>query len=164
MTRDLSQKLINTWDWLNSYCLSRRDDQTLACGDHAICIVQIDDYPSRRLAWGPEKTKEILKGMEDIMSAYALEDTLIARYNDSTFVVVLHHLSDQSEVMEICSEIKSTVDEACLGGDLPLTISIGASACHHDPKVGYQCAMSSALEALEKAQNSDGISISNGRA
>ena len=162
MTKDLSQKLINTWDWLNSYCLSKCDDQTLACGDHAICIVQIDDYLARRAAWGPEKTKEVLKEFEGIMSAYALEDTLIARYNDYTFVVVLHHLRDKSEVSEICAEIQSSIRDACIGGSVPLTVSIGASECHHDPEVGYECAMSYALKALGLAQKSDGISIANG--
>ena len=162
MTRDLSQKLINTWDWLNSYCLSKRDDQNLACGDHAVCIVQVDDYNARRVAWGPEKTKAVLKELEDIMSAYALEDTLIARYNDSTFVVVLHYLDSHDEIEEICAEIQATINDANIGGEDPLTVSIGASECHHDPKVGYECAMAYALRALSEAQdNNGGISIAN---
>ena len=61
MTKELNQKLINTWDWLNSYCLSKRGDADLACGKHAVCIVQIDDFANKRVAWGTEKTKELLK-------------------------------------------------------------------------------------------------------
>ena len=161
MTKELNQKLINTWDWLNSYCLSRRDDPELACGEHALCIVQIDNYNERRLAWGPEKTKQVIKELEDLMSAYALEDTLIARYNDSTFVVVLHHLDSEDEIEEICTEIKGSIDDACLGDDMPLTVSIGASKCHHDHKEGYKCAMSLALDSLAIAQSSSiGVSIS----
>ena len=160
MTKELNQKLINTWDWLNSYCLSRRDDKDLACGDHAICIVQIDNFNALRSAWGAEKTKSIMKEVENIMSTFALEDTLIARYNDSTFVVVLHYLEDKNEIQEICSEIKESINEAMLGDDLKLTVSIGASECHHDPQVGYECAMSAALKALMNAQSSDsGIAV-----
>ena len=162
MTRDLSQKLINTWDWLNSYCLSRRDDQTLACGKHAICIVQIDDYNNRRIAWGSDNTKKYLKELSDLMSAYALEDTLIARYNDSTFVVVLHFLESHDEIEEICSEIIDSVNEANIGGELPLRVKIGASECHHDQKLGYECATSCALQALANAgSNPNMISIMN---
>ena len=160
MTKELNQKLINTWDWLNSYCLSKRDDQDLACGQHAVCIMQIDDYNARRMAWGPEKTKAILKELEDIISAYALADTLIARYNDATYVIILHYLSDYSEIQEICDEILASVNEAGLGGDDPLTVSIGASECHHDPSKGYECAMGYAMKALSAAQiDNCGISI-----
>ena len=163
MTKELNQKLINTWDWLNSYCLSKRDDQDLACGRHAICIIQIDNYNARRLVWGQEKTREILKDLEEIMTAYALDDTLVARYNDSTYVVVLHYLDDYSEVQEICDEILASINEAELGDDEPLTVSIGASECHHDPHVGYECAMGYALKALSKAQvENSGVSIADG--
>ncbi|MBO4234900.1 MAG: diguanylate cyclase [Firmicutes bacterium] len=153
MTKDLQQKLINTWDWLNSYCLSRRDDPTLACGNHAVCIIQIDDYSDRKRAWGPDNTKAYLKEMENIMSAYALEDTLIARYNDSTFVVVLHYLENYDEIKEICSEIIDTINDAGIGGDNPLTVSIGAAECHHEHEVSYECAMTEALKALAFAQS-----------
>ncbi len=159
MTKELNQKLINTWDWLNSYCLSKRGDADLACGKHAVCIVQIDDFANKRVAWGTEKTKELLKEVESIMSAYALEDTLIARYSDSTFVVVLHYLNNNDEIMDMCTEIKESINEAGLGGDIPLTVSVGASNCHHDPDVGYECAMSSALKALTSAQASNGVAI-----
>ena len=161
MTKELNQKLINTWDWLNSYCISKRDDPELACGKHAICIAQIDNYNVRRIEWGLEKTKLYLQELESIMTAYALDDTIIARYNDYTYVVVMHHLHEYDEIEEICNEILSSVNEAEIGGDTPLTISIGASHCHHDPNKGYECAVSYALKALSSAQSDNmGLSIS----
>lgn len=163
MTKELNQKLINTWEWLNSYCLSKRDDQHLACGQHAICIVQIDDFSTKRAVWGAEKTKEILKKLEDLMSMYALEDTLIARYNDATFVVVLHYIEDHAEIQDTCDEIKAAITDAHLGDEnAPLTVSIGASECRHDPQVGYECAMSLAMDALSAAQKSGNqVQVSN---
>ena len=165
MTKDFHQKLINTWDWLNSYCLSRRDDPTLACGNHAVCIVQIDDYNNCRKAWGKENTKAYLKEMEDIMSVYAMEDTLIARYNDSTFVVVLHYLESRDEIADLCAEIIDAVNNSGIGGDYPLTVTIGASECHHDHEVGYECAMKYALKALSDAQSGNGkLLVASGNA
>lgn len=162
MTKELNQKLINTWEWLNTYCLSKRGDQDLACGQHAVCIVQIDDFNKKKQLWGSEMTREVLKELEDVISTFALEDTLIARYNESTFVVILHHIVDRKEINDICVEIKEAISEAALGGENPLTVSIGAAECHHDQTSGYQCAMSYALDALMKAQNDDdSISISD---
>lgn len=152
MKADLTQKLINTWEWLNCYCLSVRDNQDLKCGNHAVCIVQIDDFDYLRVAWGKEKTEQILNQMESIMSAYAFSDSLIARYNDSTFVVVLHYLDDIEDSVNLCEEIRDVIHEAKLGGDHPLTVSIGASRCRHDPNVGYQCAMVCAMDALQEAK------------
>lgn len=164
MTKELNQKLINTWDWLNSYCLSRRDDPDLSAGDHAICIMQINDYTACRLAWGPEKTRTVLSELESIMSTFALEDTLIARYNDSTYIIVLHYLEDPSEVMNICMEIQESINEACLGGENPLTVSIGASKCCHDSNSGYECAVKHAMGALATAQSDNsGILIATGK-
>ena len=151
MIRDLGRRLINSWDWLNSYCLSVRNDQDLACGKHAISIVQIDDFIRKKFVWGGWKTAEILRELESIIENYAADDNLIARYNDSTFVVVLHYLDEYSEIETICNEIKAAINDAELGGDEPLTVSIGASVCRHDPKVGYECAMGYALKALTEA-------------
>ena len=162
MTQDFTKKLINTWDWLNSYCLSKRDDQELACGKHAVCIVQIDDFASIRASWGEEKTQSVLKSMEKIMEEFALDDNLIARYNDSTFVVVLHYIADNDEISSMCEEIRYAINDAKLGGDDPITVSIGASVCRHDQKQGYKCAMSYALEALYKAhEGTDSIEVSS---
>lgn len=161
MRIDFTQKLINSWEWLNSYCLSKRDDYGLSCGRHAVCVVQIDDFYKMKIVWGNE-TGAILKNMEEIMSDYAMDDNLIARFSDSTFVVVLHYLDSLEEINEICEEMKAAINDAHLGTeDAPLTVSIGASICRHDPNYGYQCAMSYALEALEEAhKQKDTINVS----
>ncbi|MBQ7246143.1 MAG: GGDEF domain-containing protein [Firmicutes bacterium] len=162
MKQDLTKKLINTWDWLNSYCLSKRDDKELACGQHAVCIVQIDNFAKIRASWDNEKLESVLKSMESIMEHYAMDDNLIARYNDSTFVVVLHYLESRSEIIEMCEEIKYAINEAKLGDDTPIKVSIGASVCRHDPTQGYKCAMHHALEALARAhKKEDSIVLSD---
>ncbi len=161
MKQDLTQQLINTWDWLNWYCMSKREDIELACGRHAVCVVQINDYPAKRVAWG-SKRKEYLSQLEDILSAYAMEDTLVAKYDDSTYAVILHWLANDEEIQGMCEEIEADINSAGIGGENPLTVSIGASRCKHDPDSGYQCAMGYALEALLEAQKGmTGIEISN---
>lgn len=161
MKQDFTQQLINTWDWLSLYCQSKRDDKALACGRHALCIVQVDDFSDRRTKWGPKKTEEVLSQLEDIMSEYAMDDTLVAKYDESTYAVILHYLDSDEEAQEICEEIKSAINNAGLGGDVPLTVSIGASRCRHDQEQGYQCAVGYALEALLMAQKQKtGIEIS----
>jgi len=152
VTKQLSQQLINTWEWLDAFCLTQRGDCNLACGQHAIVVVQIDDFISIREKLGEERTAELLSNMENLMKEYALDDTLVARYNDYTFAVVLHYLTGRDEIMEICEEIRESINNAKKKWKDQVTVSVGAAECHHDPKEGYKCATRLALEALAEAK------------
>ena len=152
MTSVLNKSLINSWDWLDAYCLSKRDDVHLACGQHGILVVQIDNYEELKADIGEERMTTLLKQVEDIMTTYALEDTVIARYNQSTFAVILHFLSSREEIQEMAEEIREAINLAKRHWQDKPTVSVGAAECHHDICVGYKCATLLAMEALKDAK------------
>lgn len=155
MTKQLGKQLINTWEWLDAFCLTQRGECCLACGQHAILVVQIDDFDSITSRIGTERTAGLLKSMDALMSEFAFDDTLVAKYSDSTYAVVLHYLSGREEIEEMCEEIKETVYEASQKWEDPISVSIGAAECHHDPDDGYKCAAKLAMTALKKARSID---------
>ena len=152
MTSVLNKSTINTWEWLDAYCLSKREDVHLACGQHGILVVQIDNFDELRKSIGEERTEKLLKNMEEVMAAYALEDTLIARYNPSTFAVILHFLAEREEIEEIAEEIREAINMAKKKWEDKPTVSVGAAECHHDVCEGYKCATLLAMEALKEAK------------
>ena len=151
MPKELAKQLINSWEWLDAFCLTQRGDCGLACGKHAVLVVRIDGFDSLKREIGPERTKELLANIEDVMKSYALEDTLVARYNESTFAVILHYIADRDEIFEMGEEIRENIHVAANGWRDKVTVSVGAAECHHDPQQGYKCATALAMEALAKA-------------
>ena len=152
MTKQLGKQLINSWEWLDAFCLTQRGDCCLACGQHAILVVQIDDFDNITARIGEERTATMLKAMDNLMSEFALEDTLVAKYSDSTYAVILHYLANREEIAEICEEIKEAVRESAKTWTDPISVSIGAAECHHDPDDGYKCAAKLAMTALKQAR------------
>lgn len=156
MAIQLTKELINSWEWLDSFCLTQRGDCDLACGQHAIVVVQIDDFSKLRIKIGKERTDALIANMDNLMQEFALEDTIVAKYDDSTFAVVLHYLTSREEIETMCNEIKETVREAAEGWEDKITVSIGAAECHHDPNQGYKCATLLAMDALKEARDAGG--------
>lgn len=124
----------------------------MACGQHAILVVQIDKFETLRAEIGEERTAVILKNLEKIMKNYSMEDTLVARYNDYTFAVILHYLTSREEISEMANEIQQTILAEQTHWKDKVTVSIGGAECHHDPKEGYKCATRLAMEALGAAK------------
>ena len=153
--KQISKELINTWEWLDSFCLTQRGDCNLACGQHAILVVRIDDFEKLRGKMSESDFADLGDKLNDLMATYALEDTIIAKYDTATYVVVLHYLENREEISEICKELQDAINMSCKSwgyGKLNLTVSIGAAECHHDPDEGYKCAARLAMEAMEEAQ------------
>ncbi len=152
MTKQLGKELINTWEWLDAYCLTQRGICELACGQHAIVVVQIDQLDKLRQELSPEEFKAFKSKFETLMKAYALEDTIVAKYDEATYVVVLHYINSREEIDDICLEIREAVDDARNEWNLDISVSVGAAECHHDPNCGYKCAAKLAMDALEKSR------------
>lgn len=152
MTKQLNKQLINSWEWLDAFCLTQRGNCDLACGQHGIIVVQIDEFDRLRENIGEERTAEVLENLKKQMVDYALEDTLVAQYNDHTYAVILHYLASREEIQEMAEEIRETIKEEAKGWRDPITVSIGASECHHDPKEGYKCATELSMQALKEAK------------
>ena len=151
MTKQLGKELINTWEWLDAYCLTQRGICELACGQHAIIVVQIDRFNELRNSLGEERFKAFQSKFETLMKTYALDDTIVAKYNDSTYVVVLHYINGREEIADISQEIRESVEVARQEWGVDASVSVGAAECHHDPECGYKCAASLAMNALKIA-------------
>ena len=156
MTKQLGKELINSWEWLDAYCLTQRGICELACGQHAIVVIQIDKIDELKGRLGKEGFKAFQSKFETLMKAYALDDTIVAKYNDATYAVVLHYLSCREEISDICSELKESVDVAKLEWGVDIDVSVGAAECHHDPNEGYKCAAALAMEAMKEAKKARG--------
>lgn len=156
MTKQLGKELINSWEWLDAYCLTQRGICELACGQHAIVVIQIDKYDELKERLGREGTRLFQSKFETLMKTYALDDTIVAKYNDATYVVVLHYLSSREEISEICHEIVEAVNDAKVDWGIDVSVNVGAAECHHDPNQGYKCAAALAMDALREAKAKNG--------
>ena len=152
MKKQMAKESINSWEWLDSFCLTQRGDCELACGQHAILVAQIDNYDSLKKSLGKDSLQDFKTRFEALLKTFALDDTIIAKYNDSTYVIVLHFLNARDEIEEMCQEIRESVSESSEDWGLDITVSVGAAECHHDPEKGYKCAAELAMEALRIAQ------------
>ena len=152
MTKQVSKQLINSWEWLDSFCLTQRGDCGLACGQHGIVVVQVNEIDKIRKQLSKEEYDKLMSNLESVMQTYALEDTIVARYDEATFVVVLHYLTDREELTDICQEIEDTVRDAKDNWTYEVKVTIGAAECHHDPDNGYKCAARLAMDALKEAK------------
>ena len=160
MEKQMSKEAINSWEWLDSFCLTQRGDCNLACGQHAILVVTIDSYDSLKSSLSRDRMLDFRTQFEALLKTFALDDTIIAKYNDSTYVIVLHYLTDRDEIEEICQEIREAIADSSDDWGLDITASVGAAECHHDPNQGYKCAAALAMEAVRKAQaTNEGIVI-----
>lgn len=152
MTKQVSKELINSWEWLDAFCLTQRGICELACGQHAIVVVQINQFEEIKEKLTRSQLNELLQKIEKQMETYALEDTIVAKYNEYTYVVVLHYLNSRDEIEEICNEIEASFSEDKEISKYNVSVTLGAAECHHDPDSGYKCAARLAMEALQEAK------------
>ena len=153
MKKQVRKELINSWEWLDSFCLTQRGDCKLACGQHGIVIVEVKQFEDMKKRLPKKELDDLIDKIDKYMETYALEDTIVAKYNEYTYAVVLHFLEDRNELKDMCKEIEASLLEAKKDWDCDINITIGAAECHHDPEEGYKCAARLAMEALQEARN-----------
>ncbi|MBQ7063869.1 MAG: response regulator [Firmicutes bacterium] len=138
--------VIRDRDYLKEFFSDPQND----AGCRAIALLEMDHFQKAHVELGMAGIQRMMTRMGEELLEVADDGTEIIRYDDMTYVVILHHLSGQDEIWDRCVTLHQAVKLTNIRG-ITFTVSLGAAECLSGDK-GCQIALDQALKALGEAQ------------
>lgn len=137
------------------FCSSLLQDRSLAKTLNAVVLIDIDHAPEIRRKYNLSVMDSIMKKMAEQIRVMIPESDAAARFGDTLFLVTFHKLLNLVDLKNRLNVLQNSLKVPFEDGSV-VTVSIGASLCHHDENLGYRCACELASVALENAKQLGG--------
>ncbi len=138
------------------FCAGQKENHSRTNELNAVALIRVDHFEGLRHSADKAEEERLLDEMTARLKSCLWDDTVAARFTEAGFLMAFHRLNSMNELYEKCRILQKRLCIADIGDGKPLTVSVGAAVCLHDPDHGYRCAYGLARIALEDAWRKGG--------